>query len=170
MSMRVSIIIPAYNAARFLPACIESVLAQTHRDIEIIVVNDGSTDNTDDVVRPYLDRIRYITQCNKGLSAARNAGFKASSGQFVCFLDADDVLMQDKFQRQIAKFAEETGYAENVNVRAAASCDACWKRVLCEECSDSARRVGADQVVAVAGGVLASNHVLAQVRMYGRQA
>lgn len=103
----VSVVIPTCNSAQFLAAATESVLAQTYRDIEVIVVNDGSTDNTDDVVRPYLDRIHYIKQCNKGLSAARNAGFKASSGQFVCFLDADDVLMPDKFERQIAKFNEQ---------------------------------------------------------------
>jgi glycosyltransferase involved in cell wall biosynthesis len=107
MSSTVSVIIPAYNAAQYLPACIESVLGQTHKHVEIIVVNDGSTDNTDEVVKPYLSRIKYIKQENRGLSAARNAGFRASNGAFICFLDADDLLMPEKFEKQLAKFQEE---------------------------------------------------------------
>jgi len=107
MSSTVSVIIPAYNAAQYLPACIESVLGQTHKHVEIIVVNDGSTDNTDEVVKPYLSRIKYIKQENRGLSAARNAGFRASNGAFICFLDADDLLMPHKFERQIAWFDQQ---------------------------------------------------------------
>lgn len=103
----VSVVIPAYNAAGFLSSCIESALGQTHKAVEIIFVNDGSTDNTDEVVRPYLDRIRYIKQENRGLSAARNVGFKASKGEFICFLDADDLLLPDKFERQLARFLQE---------------------------------------------------------------
>lgn len=103
----VSVIIPAYNCARYLPAAIESALQQTHPCIEVIVVNDGSPDNTDEVIQPYLDRIIYIKQENRGLSAARNVGFRASHGKFVCFLDADDILLPDKFERQLAKFERE---------------------------------------------------------------
>lgn len=107
MTRKVSVIIPAYNCARFLPKAIESSLLQKHSVVEIVVVNDGSTDGTDEAVRPYLDRIRYIKQENKGLSAARNAGFRASTGKFICFLDADDLLLPDKFDRQLAMFREE---------------------------------------------------------------
>lgn len=103
----VSVIIPSYNTARYLRDAIESVLKQTHPRVEIVVVNDGSPDNTDEVVQPYLDRINYIKQENRGLSAARNVGFRASHGEFVCFLDADDILLPRKFERQLAKFERE---------------------------------------------------------------
>ena len=103
----ISVIIPAYNCARFLPAAIESALQQTYSRVEVVVVNDGSPDNTDEVVQPYLDRITYVEQENRGLSAARNAGFRASTGDFVCFLDADDILLPDKFTQQLAVFQRE---------------------------------------------------------------
>lgn len=103
----ISIIIPAYNCAEYLSAAIESALAQLDVACEIIVVNDGSPDHTDAVVQPYLGRITYIKQLNRGLSAARNAGFRASSGEFICFLDADDILLPDKLLRQLAVFERE---------------------------------------------------------------
>lgn len=103
----VSVIIPSYKTARYLPEAIESALRQTHARVEIIVVNDGSPDNTDDVVQPYLDRIAYIKQENRGLSAARNVGFRSSHGEFVCFLDADDILLSDKFEQQLLVFERE---------------------------------------------------------------
>ncbi len=103
----VSVVIPAYNCAAYLPAAIESALNQTHPMVEVIVVNDGSPDNTDEVIQPYLDRIIYIHQENRGLSAARNAGFRASQGEFLCFLDADDMLMPDKFERQLEVFVRD---------------------------------------------------------------
>jgi glycosyltransferase involved in cell wall biosynthesis len=100
----VSVVIPAYNCAHYLPAAIESALEQTHPNVEVVVVNDGSPDDTDEAVQPYLDRIIYFKQENQGLSAARNAGFRASTGEYVCFLDADDILLPDKFERQLAIF------------------------------------------------------------------
>ena len=103
----VSVVIPAYNCAAYLPAAIESALDQTHPQVEVIVVNDGSPDDTDEVIQPYLDRIIYIHQENHGLSAARNAGFRASQGEFLCFLDADDMLMPDKFERQLEVFVRD---------------------------------------------------------------
>jgi glycosyltransferase involved in cell wall biosynthesis len=105
--MLVSVIIPTYNTGRYLAQAIESALSQSHSPVEIVVVDDGSTDNTDEVVAPYLDRIKYIRQENRGLSAARNVGFRASRGEFVCFLDADDILLPDKFERQLAVFERE---------------------------------------------------------------
>ncbi len=92
----VSVIIPAYNCSVYLPEAIESVLTQTYTDIEIIVVDDGSTDDTPEVVAPYLDRIRYIRQSNKGLPAARNTGIRASGGEFVALLDGDDSWLPEK--------------------------------------------------------------------------
>lgn len=86
----VSIIIPCFNYARFLPDAIESSLGQTYARCEVIVVDDGSTDDTRDVAKTYGDSIRYIYQENAGLSAARNTGIRSSSGGFLVFLDADD--------------------------------------------------------------------------------
>ena len=85
----ISLVIPAYNNAHELPATLESVFAQDRKDIEVIVVNDGSTDNTDEFIVPYLDRIKYIKQDNGGAPKARNRGFAESKGDYVMFLDAD---------------------------------------------------------------------------------
>ena len=107
MNPLVSVIIPAYNCAQYLSTAIQSAVEQTYSNIEVVVVNDGSPDNTDEVVQPFLNRIVYIKQENKGLSAARNVGFRASNGEFVCFLDADDILLSDKFEKQINLFWSE---------------------------------------------------------------
>lgn len=88
----ISIIIPTYQHADDIAACIKSVFGQTYKDFEVIVVDDGSTDNTAEALKPYLDRITLITQPNSGGNAARNRGFKASKGEFVLFCDADLIL------------------------------------------------------------------------------
>ena len=89
---RVSVIIPAYNYAHYLPEAIDSVLQQDYPRYELIVVDDGSTDNTPAVVAAYGERVRYVHQRNAGLPAARNTGIRAARHNYVCFLDADDVL------------------------------------------------------------------------------
>lgn len=88
----ISIIIPTYQHADDIAACIKSVFGQTYKDFEVIVVDDGSTDNTAEALKPYLDRITLITQLNSGGNAARNRGFAASKGEFVLFCDADLIL------------------------------------------------------------------------------
>ncbi len=94
--MTFSIIISTYNRASFLPRAIESVLAQTYTDWELIIVDDGSTDNTKEVVLQYKDaRIRYIYQQNAERSAARNNGINNATGDYVCFLDSDDSYRSD---------------------------------------------------------------------------
>ena len=97
-----SIIIPTYNRAAFLPKAIESVLAQTYTDWEMIVVDDGSTDNTKEVVLQYSDsRITYIYQQNAERSAARNNGIIHAKGDYVCFLDSDNYMKADRLQQLV---------------------------------------------------------------------
>jgi glycosyltransferase involved in cell wall biosynthesis len=88
----VSVIIPAYNSARFLPEAIESVLKQTYPVLEIIVVDDGSIDNTKEVCQNY-PTVKYIYQKNQGVSAARNTGIYAATGDYLILLDADDTKL-----------------------------------------------------------------------------
>jgi glycosyltransferase involved in cell wall biosynthesis len=89
---KVSIVIPTYNMADFLPVALESGLGQDYTDTEIIVVNDGSTDDTETAVRPYLPYIRYQRQENQGLVVTLNRGMEMATGRHICFLDADDAL------------------------------------------------------------------------------
>ncbi len=97
--MKFSIVIPSYNRAAFISQAIESVLAQTYTDWELLIVDDGSTDNTSEVVAAYTDqRIRYIYQQNAERSAARNNGVCHASGEYVCFMDSDNVLKPNRLQ------------------------------------------------------------------------
>ncbi len=98
---KVSVVIPAYNAERFVAKAIDSVLNQTYRDYEIIVVDDGSTDNTLEVLKSYGDKVRYVRQSNKGASAARNTGIRHANGKYIAFLDADDVWFSQKLEKQV---------------------------------------------------------------------
>ncbi len=108
---KVSVIIPTYNSANYLPEAIESVLAQTYKDFEIIVIDDGSTDNTKDVVAPYLDRIIFSEVPNGGPARARNRAIRESSSEYVAFLDADDIWYPDKLERQLTVFSENQHYS-----------------------------------------------------------
>ncbi len=101
----VSVIIPAYNYSQYLPFAIESAINQTYSPIEIIVVDDGSTDDTKKVVAQYGEKVRYIYQKNSGLSAARNTGIQAASMPFVAFLDADDVWEPEFLKSGMNKFS-----------------------------------------------------------------
>ena len=97
----VSVIIAAYNTAQYVGEAIESALAQTYSPVEVIVVDDGSTDNTRDVLAAYGDRIIMLQQKNSGAAAARNTGLKAAHGEFMAVLDSDDVWTPDKLKRQM---------------------------------------------------------------------
>lgn len=101
---KISVIIPTYNYARYLPRAIDSVLSQTYKDYEIVVVDDGSTDNTKEVLGPYMDKIRYIYQSNTGISGARNRAIKESQGKYIAFLDADDSWVPEKLTIQMDVF------------------------------------------------------------------
>lgn len=108
---KVSVVIPAYNSAHTLRRAIESALGQTYRDLEVIVVNDGSTDNTAEVLWGYAEQIRAIHQPNLGRSIARNVGIANAGGEFIAFLDADDWWLPTKLEKQIALLdrSPETG-------------------------------------------------------------
>ncbi|MFT4300586.1 MAG: glycosyltransferase [Desulfovibrio sp.] len=105
----VSVIIPTYNYARFLSEAVRSVLSQKtdNLNVEIIVVDDGSTDDTQDVAKTLGTGVTYVRQDNQGLAAARNTGLRAAHGDFVAFLDADDLYTEDVLTSQMKVFAEQ---------------------------------------------------------------
>jgi len=100
----VSAVIPTFNRGWIMAEAVQSVLDQTYEPLEIIVVDDGSTDNTRDVLEPFMDRITLLKQENKGVSAARNLGIKNARGEFIAFLDSDDLWLPDKTACQIDFF------------------------------------------------------------------
>ena len=105
--VKVSVILPIYNVEQYLRECLDSVVNQTLKDIEIICINDGSTDNSMSVLNTYDDeRIKVINQTNQGLSAARNVGIENANGEYICFLDSDDYL-------EITALEEIYGIAED---------------------------------------------------------
>lgn len=99
---RVSIIIPTYNCARYIGRALDSVCAQTYKDYEILLVDDGSTDDTKDVVMQYGRKVAYLYQQNRGVSAARNHAISKASGELLAYLDADDMWYSEKLERQVA--------------------------------------------------------------------
>ncbi|HMF14016.1 MAG TPA: glycosyltransferase family A protein [Gemmataceae bacterium] len=107
----VSVIMPTYNCSRFIAEALDSILAQSVRPSEIIVVDDGSTDDTAARLAPYLAHIRYERQENRGVSAARNNGVGRATGEFVAFLDADDVWHPRKLELQLRALADNPGLA-----------------------------------------------------------
>jgi len=107
---RTSVIITSYNYARYLPAAMASVLAQTDRDFELLVVDDSSTDDSVAVAQACADpRVRVIVQPHSGLGAARNTGMRAARGRYIAFLDADDIWMPDKLAQQCQTLDNEPG-------------------------------------------------------------
>lgn len=99
--MNVSILIPVYNCSEYIGAAIESVLAQTFQNFEIIVVDDGSEDETASVVKTYKE-VQYIYQPHQGVAVARNRALQEASGKWISFLDADDLILPSKLEKQIA--------------------------------------------------------------------
>jgi glycosyltransferase involved in cell wall biosynthesis len=103
---RVSVIIPTYNRAGIIAEAVDSVLAQDYKDFELIVVDDGSTDNTSEVMARYGDDVRVLFQENKGVSAARNRGITEASGKLIAFLDSDDLWLPQKLSTQVEFFSQ----------------------------------------------------------------
>lgn len=110
---RCSVLIPAFNVEGYIAQAVESALAQTHPDSEVIVVNDGSTDGTAAAVAPYRDRIVYVEQENRGLAGARNRALEEATGEYIALLDADDVFLPNRLERMLAylKAHPEFGFA-----------------------------------------------------------
>jgi glycosyltransferase involved in cell wall biosynthesis len=107
---KVSVIIPTYHRAFIVRQSIDSVLQQTYRDYEIIVVDDGSTDDTREVLKSYGDKIRYDYKANGGISSARNRGLEIAGGDYVAFLDSDDFWKPEKLQKQMTFFEANPEY------------------------------------------------------------
>lgn len=108
--MLITVIIPTYNSAQYLNAAVESVLQQTFKDLEILIIDDGSKDNTSELVKSFGDKVRYIYQENAGVSIARNNGIKESKGKYVAFLDADDTWLPTKLEKQVNALKDNPDY------------------------------------------------------------
>ena len=108
--MNISVVIPTYNRKDLLKRSINSVINQTIKPFEIIVVDDGSLDGTETMIRRNYDLVKFIKQENKGVSAARNSGIKVSNGEWICFLDSDDEWKKDKLEKQINAVNDNPGY------------------------------------------------------------
>jgi len=112
VSPLVSVIIPTYNRAKFITEAIDSVLTQAFQNFEIIIIDDGSTDDTRKILLTYLrekpDKIRYIYQENRGPAAARNTGIKAARGRYIAFLDSDDLWLPRKLETQISVMEQDS--------------------------------------------------------------
>lgn len=104
----VSVVIPAYNCSSYIGDAIDSVLRQSYQDFEIIVIDDGSTDGTGELVRTRYPIVRYVKKDNGGASSARNEGIRLSKGEYIAFLDSDDIWMPDKLEKQIAAFGNDS--------------------------------------------------------------
>lgn len=107
----VSVVIPCYNQARFVVQAVGCALTQTYADLEVIVVDDGSTDNPHTALAPYQQHIQFIRQENQGLSAARNAGYRAASGEYLLFLDSDDILLPQSVAHHIQALETNQSHA-----------------------------------------------------------
>ncbi len=108
---KVSVIVPVYNVEKYIDKCLKSLVNQTLSDIEIIVVNDGSTDNSETIIKQYLEKyqnkIKYVTKQNGGLSDARNYGMKFATGEYIAFLDSDDYVDNTIYEKMYNKATEE---------------------------------------------------------------
>ncbi len=109
--MKVSVIVPVFNGERYLAGTLESIFDQSYPNIEIVAVNDGSTDGTAELLGTYEDRITTINQENRGVSCARNAGVDAATGEFIAFLDQDDIWLSHKLKKQIDVYRRHPGIA-----------------------------------------------------------
>jgi glycosyltransferase involved in cell wall biosynthesis len=118
--IKISVIVPVYNVAKYLPACMDSIVLQTLQEIEIICVNDGSTDNCGEILERYSrkdKRILVITQSNQGLSHARNTGIALAKGEYVGLVDSDDVICPDYYEKLYAAAQKQDADIAATNIR-----------------------------------------------------
>lgn len=108
MNEMISVVVPAYNVQDQVGKCLDTILGQTYKALEVIVVNDGSTDGTEGVIRPYLadSRVKYVTQENTGVAAARNAGIRQATGKYLALVDSDDYLEPETYEKLHAALTE----------------------------------------------------------------
>ena len=112
----ISVIVPVYNVEKYLEECLDSIQNQTYSDIEVILINDGSLDNSKDICEKYCkedNRFKLINQANQGQSVARNHGVAASTGEFIAFVDSDDIIRQDYLEVLIRYMSEEVDIVES---------------------------------------------------------
>ncbi|MBQ8322887.1 MAG: glycosyltransferase [Clostridia bacterium] len=117
MSKKISVIVPVYNTEKYLRRCVDSILKQTYSDLEIILVDDGSTDSSGKICDEYAlkdERIKVIHKPNGGLSSARNAGLDAATGDYIGFVDSDDHIASDMYMQLIQNIGEEKGNISNI--------------------------------------------------------
>lgn len=110
MNHLVSIIIPTYNTAKYLPACLDSIINQTYQNLEIILIDDGSTDNSYEIAKEYAQkdsRIKLIHQKNAGQSCARNHGINLATGKYIGFIDSDDQIKKDFIEKLLKPFSQQ---------------------------------------------------------------
>ncbi len=135
---RVSVVIPTYDRADRVQEAVDSVLAQTYRDFEIVVVDDGSTDETGRALARYGDRIRYLWQHNRGAGAARNAGIAASGGELIAFLDSDDLYLPQRLEVAVAVLDAHPSFGANyVDARILDASGRLWVRSHLERCGSA---------------------------------
>lgn len=111
MNVKVSIIVPIYNTAKFLPVCLNSILHQTYENLEIVLIDDGSTDESSKIVDTYAkkdSRVKVVHQKNAGQSAARNRGLKLATGKYISFIDSDDEIKPTFIESLLSDFSETT--------------------------------------------------------------
>ncbi len=106
----ISVVIPTYNRAAFICRAVDSALGQTYAPLEVVVVDDGSKDDTREVLRKYGDRIRYVAKENGGVSSARNVGVREATGEYIAFLDSDDTWVPEKLAVQMDIFRAHPDY------------------------------------------------------------
>ena len=105
---KVSIIVPVYNTSKYLNSCIKSLLHQTLKDIEIILINDGSTDDSESIIKKYKDkRIKYISKKNEGIGKTRNLGIDTATGEYLSFIDSDDYVEPDFCEKMYEKATKD---------------------------------------------------------------
>lgn len=110
MMDKISVIIPAYNAEKYLPRTLDSILSQTYKNLEVVIVNDGSTDHTGDIIKKYASadkRVRGISQTNQGTSSARLQGVREADGDWIGFVDSDDIIDSDMYEILLANAKKE---------------------------------------------------------------